>query len=168
MKVACDDRKKYFRLGHSHAEIIRISEPIKAAWAEEKNLNLQELLSDGPYKEKYRKDMIVWSDAKRAEDYGVFCRQASNKITKPFVVVSDIRRKNDIKWFRENFGDRMKIIRIKCDDSIRAHRGWKFEAGVDDIQSECDLDDWHEWDLLVENDGQNDADDIITEILELL
>lgn len=112
--------------------------------------------------------MIEWSDKKRAEDYGVFCRSASNKISKPFVIVSDIRRKNDIKWFRENFGDRMKLIRIKCDDSIRVQRGWKFQEGVDDIKSECDLDDWQLWDLLVENDGQKDTDDIINEILELV
>lgn len=168
MKVGFDDRKKYFRLGHDDAEIIRISEPIKSAWAEAKNLNLQELLSDGPYKEKYRKEMIVWSDQKRAEDYGVFCRGASSKITKPLVIVSDIRRKNDIRWFRETFGDRVKLIRIECDDKIRARRGWKFEEGVDDIQSECDLDDWQEWDLLVENDGQKDAEEIINEILKLL
>lgn len=112
--------------------------------------------------------MIVWSDEKRAVDYGIFCRSASSKITKPLVVVSDIRRKTDIKWFRETFGDSVKLIRIKCDDSIRALRGWKFQEGVDDIQSECDLDDWLEWDLLVENDGQREADDIVKDILELL
>ncbi|CRK90550.1 CLUMA_CG004254, isoform A [Clunio marinus] len=129
-------------LRHEKAEIIRISEPIKSTWAKEKNLNLTELLSDGPYKEKYRKQMIQWSDEKRAIDYGIFCCEASKKISKPIVIVSDIRRKTDIKWFRETFKDKIKLIRIKCDDEIRCKRGWKFEAGVDDIQSECDLDNW--------------------------
>lgn len=40
------------------------------------NLDLKELLSDGPYKEKYRKDMIVWSDEVRQKEYGYFCRVA--------------------------------------------------------------------------------------------
>lgn len=157
-----------FRLGNENAEIIRISEPIKSTWAKEKNLNLNDLLSDGPYKEKYRKDMIIWSDERRAEDYGIFCREASNEISKPTVIVSDIRRKTDIQWFRETFGKKIKLIRIKCDDGIRIDRGWKFQEGVDDIQSECDLDDWLEWDLIVNNDGQVQPDEILCEVSKLL
>jgi phosphomevalonate kinase len=160
--------KVLFRLGNEKAQIIRISEPIKSTWAREKNLNLTELLSDGPYKEKYRKMMIDWSDEQRALDYGVFCREASLNITKPVVIVSDIRRKTDIKWFRETFGDKIRLIRISCDDKIRIERGWKFQEGVDDIQSECDLDDWKEWDLKVENDGQKESEETLEEIIKLL
>lgn len=43
------------------------------------NLDLKELLSDGPYKEKYRKDMITWSDEVRAREYGYFCESAMEK-----------------------------------------------------------------------------------------
>lgn len=154
----------FFRL--SNAQIIRISEPIKSFWASEKNLDLEMLLSDGAYKEKYRKEMIVWSDEMRSKDYGIFCREASKNISKSTVIVSDIRRKTDIKYFRETFGDKVKLIRIKCDDSIRQQRGWKFEIGVDDIQSECDLDDWLEWDLILENDGKREASEMLDEILQ--
>lgn len=79
-----------FRLGTENAEIIRISEPIKSAFATKLNLNLTELLSDGPYKEKYRKDMIEWSDQERLKDYGCFCREASKSgkyiITKTWII----------------------------------------------------------------------------------
>lgn len=71
-----------FRLQPQLCEIIRISEPIKSEWAKKLNLDLQMLLSDGPYKEKYRKDMIDWSDEIRAKDYGFFCRKAIQKGTK--------------------------------------------------------------------------------------
>ncbi len=67
----------YCRLGSARAEIVRISEPIKAFWAKEKSLDLKGLLSDGPYKEIYRKQMIVWSDEMRGKDYGIFCREAT-------------------------------------------------------------------------------------------
>lgn len=157
-----------FRFGQERAQIIRISEPIKSTWAQEKGLNLTELLSDGPYKEKYRKEMIIWSDEMRAKDYGVFCKAAASTINRHVVIVSDIRRKTDIKWFRDNFADRIKLIRIRCDDKIRSDRGWMFEVGVDDIQSECDLDDWEEWDLVVENDGLEDAEDVLNKIVELI
>lgn len=43
------------------------------------NLDLKELLSDGPYKEKYRKGMITWSDEVRKQDYGYFCKAAMEK-----------------------------------------------------------------------------------------
>lgn len=155
-------------MGSDNAEIIRISEPIKSAWANEKNLNLAELLSDGSYKEKYRKEMIIWSDERRALDYGIFCRQASQNISKQTVIVSDIRRKTDIKWFRETFGEKIKLVRIKCDDKVRTERGWKFQEGVDDIQSECDLDEWIEWDLLIDNNGQKESGEISQKIVEML
>lgn len=67
------------RFDSDEAEIIRISEPIKSHWAKEKNLDLKELLSDGPYKEQYRKEMIVWSDSVRQMDSGFFCREAIQK-----------------------------------------------------------------------------------------
>lgn len=64
-----------FRLG-DRCEVIKISRPIKSHWAKEKNLNLNELLSDSEYKEQFRLDMIKWSDVVRSADYGYFCRIA--------------------------------------------------------------------------------------------
>lgn len=64
------------RLGENRCQIIRISAPIKAEWAQRCNLDYQELLSDGKLKEKYRQAMIEWSDTLRRKDYGVFCRTA--------------------------------------------------------------------------------------------
>lgn len=109
--------------------------------------------------------MIDWSEKKRAEDFGVFCREACKKITKPTVIVSDIRRKTDMRWFQETFGSKIKSIRIKCDDDVRVQRGWKFEQGVDDVESECDLDDWLGNHLIVNNDGSQDSKDIVDEIV---
>lgn len=149
-------------------EIIRISAPIKAFWSKEKKLDLTELLSDGPYKEKYRKQMIEWSDEVRAKDYGFFCREASKDLKKEIVIVSDIRRQNDIRWFRDTFENKVKLIRIQCDDQIRIERGWKFEDGIDNIQSECDLDDFDEWNLVVENDGLKNSEQILDEIQKLI
>lgn len=109
--------------------------------------------------------MIQWSDEMRAIDYGIFCREASKNISKATVIVSDIRRKTDIKYFRKTFNDKIKLIRIKCSDDIRAERGWIFQVGVDDIQSECDLDDWMDWDLVIENEGGREVSEIVDEIL---
>ena len=37
------------------------------------------LLSAGPYKERYRKDMIVWGEARRQADPGFFAREVAGE-----------------------------------------------------------------------------------------
>lgn len=86
---------------------------------------------------------------------------------KPIVIVSDIRRESDIKFFQTN-GYHIKTIRINASVSVRQARGWKFELGVDDHQSECDLDDYIEWDLIIDNDDQINLDASIQNVLSLL
>lgn len=65
-----------FRITKEKCEIVRISEPIKGNYARTHNLDLSQLMGDGPYKEKYRLDMIKWSEEVRNNDYGYFCKAA--------------------------------------------------------------------------------------------
>ena len=44
-------------------------------------------------------------------------------------IVSDIRRKTDIKWFKDNYGQICKTIKISCSEETRKSRGWNFVAG---------------------------------------
>uniref|UniRef100_A0A1E1WS93 Phosphomevalonate kinase n=1 Tax=Pectinophora gossypiella TaxID=13191 RepID=A0A1E1WS93_PECGO len=98
-------------------EVIKISQPIKSHWAKEKNLNLNELLSDSEYKELHRLDMIRWSDEMREQDYGCFCRAAcQSAVEKPIWIVSDIRRRTDIRWFKETYKDIIRTIQISADE----------------------------------------------------
>lgn len=86
--------------------------------------------------------------------------------SKPVVIVSDIRRKTDIKFFHDH-GYNIKTIRINADDTVRKARGWVFENGVDNVQSECDLDAVQQWDLKIENDGTQDVETIVDQIVAL-
>uniref|UniRef100_A0A8D8KLV0 Phosphomevalonate kinase n=1 Tax=Culex pipiens TaxID=7175 RepID=A0A8D8KLV0_CULPI len=159
------------RLTPDRAQIVRISEPIKRCWADKLGLDLGELLGDGPYKERYRREMIEWSDGRRAEDYGFFCRAACSEgvvAAREVCIVSDVRRKTDVRFFRETFGERVRTVRIVAGEETRAERGWKFQQGVDDVQSECDLDGVTEWDLLVENEAGADVEGILARIEALL
>jgi len=56
--------------------IIRLSGPIKTHWAKSLDLNIDQLLGNGEYKEKYRLEMAKWGEDMRKEDYGYFCRAA--------------------------------------------------------------------------------------------
>lgn len=81
--------------------------------------------------------------------------------------MSDIRRKTDIKFFSDE-GYNIKTVRINVSEEVRQTRGWKFESGVDDVQSECDLDDFGQWDLVINNDGAISVDVHLDSILALL
>ncbi|XP_059618914.1 phosphomevalonate kinase [Phlebotomus argentipes] len=156
-------------LGTDKCEIARISEPIKAFWAKEQNLSLTELLSDGPYKELHRKKMIEWSEDQRSKDYGIFCRKAMEKVQKPICIVSDIRRKTDLRWFSENHAGKIQRIKVSCSDATRSKRGWIFQPGVDDAESECNLDDVEEWDIVIDNDQEGKSpEDLLKPCLNLV
>lgn len=157
------------RIGRVESTIIKISGPIKTHWAKTLNLNVDELFGDGEYKEKYRLAMTKWGEDMRKADYGYFCRAAIdmfNARNKPIWIVSDIRRKTDIQWFIENFGSKCKTVRITCTDGVRQKRGWIFTAGIDDAETECDLDDVDNWDLQIINNNEN-IEDTIEQILAL-
>jgi phosphomevalonate kinase len=64
------------RLGTDNVAMIKISAPIKTHWAQKHDLNFDELMSAGEYKEKHRQDMIKWSEEIRKKDYGYFCKAA--------------------------------------------------------------------------------------------
>jgi phosphomevalonate kinase len=44
------------------AVIVRLSGPLKKCYAETHGLDYERLMSAADYKEKYRKDMIMWSE----------------------------------------------------------------------------------------------------------
>ncbi|KAG5876201.1 hypothetical protein JTB14_001944 [Gonioctena quinquepunctata] len=107
-------------IGKERCEIIRISGPLKKLYAQQHNLNLQELMGVGPYKEKYRLKMINWSDEVRAKNPGYFCEAACREASvKPVWIVSDVRRKTDISWFRGVYTEKVKTVRILADTDVR-------------------------------------------------
>lgn len=83
-------------------------------------------------------------------------------------IVSDIRRKTDINWFKNTYGDKIKTLRITADLEERKKRGWVFTAGVDDVTSECDLDDYDLWDLKLSNNNDEEFKLGMKKILNLL
>ncbi|KAK2579197.1 hypothetical protein KPH14_002717 [Odynerus spinipes] len=158
------------RIGDQESVIIKLSGPIKTHWSKTASLDLNKLLGNGEYKEHYRLEMARWSEAIRKKDNGYFCRAAIdmyNAHDKPIWIVSDARRKTDIQWFKENYGDACKAIRIIASPEIREQRGWKFTSGIDDAETECDLDDFDNWDLQIEN-NTNNIEAALEQILKLI
>ncbi|XP_068230756.1 phosphomevalonate kinase isoform X2 [Palaemon carinicauda] len=157
------------RLDNNVSKIIRLSGPIKQQFALNNNLDYEKLLTASDYKEKYRLEMISWSEAKRRKDNGFFIRAAIEMYegTKyPIWIVSDMRRQSDLQWFKEHYGNVIYSVRIKASIETREKRGWIFKPGVDDAESECDLDNVTDWDQEINNNTETieDLDPVLNQL----
>lgn len=141
------------RLGADVCAVLRLSGPLKEQYAQEHGLNFQRLLDASAYKEAYRRDMILWGEAQRQADPGFFCRKVVEGVCQPVWLVSDTRRLSDVQWFREAYGAVTQTVRVVASEQSRQQRGWVFTPGVDDGESECGLDNFGDFDWVIENDG---------------
>ncbi len=170
-------------------KIVRLSAPLKKCYAENHGLDYEKLLSSGAYKEQHRLDMIKWSEKIRYfllknrifsiftnlcnnfrnEDYGYFCRATltQHDAEKYSVwIVSDCRRPTDLQFFERHFTRaRCARVRVCATEEARKSRGWVFQGGVDDAESECGLDG-AESDFSVDNSGEGEAQELLRPVLE--
>lgn len=84
------------------------------------------------YKETYRADMIRWGEERRQKDEGYFIRFVVNGpgSEKPIWIISDARRKSDIRFLSTQYFARVVTVRIVASDEARALRGWIFCNGT--------------------------------------
>ncbi|KAM3614560.1 uncharacterized protein V6R79_016110 [Siganus canaliculatus] len=141
------------RLGADLCCVLRLSGPLKQQYAQEHGLDLSQLLGPGPYKERYRAEMIRWGESRRQQDPGFFCRLATREARRPVWVVSDARRLSDLQWFWSEFPRQTRSVRVQSSEATRAQRGWSFTTGVDDAESECGLDSGVDFDWLITNEA---------------
>ncbi|CAL2045008.1 unnamed protein product [Caenorhabditis brenneri] len=129
--------------------IVGISNSLKEQYAKLHGLDFAELLTDGPYKEQFRKDMIRWGEDARKNDSGLFCRASIDPVVNTdIVIVSDCRRSTDYEFFTMNYTT--LTVRIETSEENRAQRGFEFVEGVDDAESECGLDGYN-FDFVLKN-----------------
>ncbi|XP_046677848.1 phosphomevalonate kinase [Homalodisca vitripennis] len=140
------------------AVLIKVSAPIKSYFSKVKGLDYDQLMGTSSYKEQYRLEMIKWSEQVRKSDYGYFCRAAIEMTCaekKPVWIVSDMRRRTDLQWFRDNY-KHIITVRVCSSEGQRIKRGWVFTPGIDDQETECNLDSVQDWDIIIENNGSLD------------
>ncbi|XP_067137552.1 phosphomevalonate kinase [Centruroides vittatus] len=147
------------RIGEKNCALLRLSAPLKEQYAKDHNLDYNRLLDSSTYKENYRLNMIRWSDSIREKDPGYFCRLsiAQNGAKEKAVwIISDARRKTDLDFFKKTYPKVTYLVRIFASETTRRLRGWEFTKGVDDVASECDLDDVENWDYIISNNSDNE------------
>lgn len=108
------------------------------------------------HKEVIRPIMIAIGDARRHFDPDHYARKLVGRL--PFtksehVVVTDLRFSNEAKLLRDwasITGHRVTLVRVERPDYVR-------NTPADYHRSECDLDQWQDWDMIVNaNSGEID------------
>ena len=66
------------------------------------------------------------------------------------------RRPGDVAFFLENV-PRVITVRVEASQDTRRARGWVFASGVDDAESECGLDVYEPWDVVLKNEDEADV-----------
>ncbi|XP_023340670.1 phosphomevalonate kinase [Eurytemora carolleeae] len=158
------------RIG-DRAIIIRIAAPIKLSYANHLKLDFKRLLSSDSYKEDIRIEMLEYQNKIMAKDGAFFCREAIRMYSAyqfPIWIVSDLRRRQELNFFREMFKEKVVTIRIHASDITRINRGWIRTHGVNDSPSECALDSETTWNYRITNNGaEEDGRDQLEPLLNL-
>uniref|UniRef100_A0A0N5BNT8 Phosphomevalonate kinase n=1 Tax=Strongyloides papillosus TaxID=174720 RepID=A0A0N5BNT8_STREA len=137
-------------------EIRSLSHPLKDEFAKNNNLDACELKSSSHYKEIYRRRMVKWGEDQRRIDPHTFCKKTmENPIRSDVIIISDCRRKSDIEYFQETYTNSVVTVRMIAGEKSRIKRGYEFTSGIDDAETECGLDDWPRWDILVLNNDED-------------
>ncbi len=116
-------------------------------------------MDSSPYKEKYRHEMIIWSEAVRDSNPEFFCQLAIAEANCSVWLVCDARRESDMRFFKQHFSNCLFTVRVQASEEVRKERGWVYKAEVDAAASECGLDHY-ECDLTINNDS-NEQDLIL-------
>ncbi|WKY09126.1 hypothetical protein Q1695_001913 [Nippostrongylus brasiliensis] len=148
------------------ASVHGVSHSLKAIYAKDHGLNYSELISDGPYKEIHRSRMIAWGEAIRDAQPDFFCRAAiPPNCEDDVVIISDCRRPTDMQYFQQHF--QTLSLRIATSIDTRQRRGFKFVEGIDDMPSECALDDYPH-DIVITNDDSYDVEEQLRRVVETI
>ena len=118
------------------------------------------MLSDSQYKEQHRLAMVTWSTEVRQKDQNFFLRisiEENEAHRFPIWILTDARRKGDIDFFEHKTQKAELIkIRVTATQECRKRRGFVFTDSIDNAETECGLDSYDRWTLLVENEDLSD------------
>lgn len=51
---------------------------------------------------------------------------------------------------------------------MRHQRGWTYQDGIDNVKSECDLDQYENWDFQISNDGRDDIEQFLKKLVNVI
>lgn len=130
----------------------------RVKYSEVSGVPLQDLMTPGK-RELYRKDLISFLEGAKKDNVNIWCENLVNYAKETdfnTLVISDLRRLHEIDFFRAN----SRFLTIRVDDSLdnRRKRGFSFTKGVDDGITETELDDFKEFDYVLNKTNMSDQE----------
>lgn len=119
-----------------------LADAIKIEFGEERNITFKEIEMNKPL---YRADLIVLGNKRRAEDANYWIKKVLD--TDDNIIISDARFTYEINTFEKHNAIK---IRVESDREERAKRG---KLVKEDDSTETDLDNYGNWDYIIENNG---------------
>ena len=144
-----------------NVNILTLANQLKKHYSENFNLDYEKLLSDRAYKEAHREEMTKFYLNTSKTNPLIFCQKAletikgfKNEKTMNIYILSDLRHKFELEFFKQflqKIDISLILIRLECSNEIKEKRGWKFIREIDENITEIDLDDYKEWDFIINN-----------------
>ncbi len=107
---------------------IALADSIKQQYSKLLNLPLQDLYIQGETKEYHRLGLITLGMLRRSDHQDWWCREVhqliQNNRNNKGAIITDIRFKNEILYFKEN-SDRFFLIEVKAETKEKIKRGWR-------------------------------------------
>jgi phosphomevalonate kinase len=144
------------------------------------NLELQRLFDDNEYKEQHRHLLIKHGMEEREKDKYIWVKLAfehilnnikdkfkinrSYKNKKYIILISDFRFLSEVDFLINKLGAlSIYKIRVNSTEEERNKRGWVYNEKIDTSLSECELDIYDNWDLIIDNNStKNELNQILS------
>jgi len=140
--------------GETACKRMALADVLKEECSEIYGLDLERVYNDYDYKEEIRHILIKHGADRRAEDIDYWVKKVLETMTNPVTLVPDVRYRNEVDTLATG-ADKALLIRINTTDEARVRHGWN-RSKADTDPSECQLDGYTEWDLVVNNNGTID------------
>jgi len=151
------------KLPQKTIKISHFADHLKCKFAKVNDLDLSQLMINGPYKNKHRAKLIEFAQDAKMSDQNIWVKSLTKFITEQNVditIVPDLRFKHELNEIL-NFGtnpDTLNVvvtIRMQSSTTIRESRGWAFDEKIDGHISEVELDNFEYFDFVVGNHTNN-------------
>lgn len=159
--------KIYKALEKLHWKVHRTSLGIlnKKNYAEKCNLDVNQLENDHQFKEQHKLRLVSQKMNESDPEWAMksIFENAINEKS-DILIVSDIRRLEELEWFQKQSPSAPILLRIDADNEAKIKRGWEANPEKDQLTTEVELDNYPAWSLRYDNsDTSTDSEKKVEE-----
>ena len=147
--------KNHMELVGLTVKITSLSYFCKKEYCDKNNVDFQKILSDHKFKDLHRDKLTEYFLTTDPMTYPVLLEKDIDANKYKIYVIDDMRLLvENAEYFRENCSLKWNLfyVRVNALDNVKIKRGW-IRSQYDDLQCENDLDNYEEFDYVINNNG---------------